>query len=56
MNLPNLLLNIHPLHPLHILALVQLPIITHRRPLPPLLLFLAYHRLPRYAVEDIGAL
>ena len=56
MNLPNLLLNIHPLHPLHILALVQLPIITHCRPLPPLLLFLAYHRLPRYAVEDIGAL
>ena len=56
MNLPNLLLNIHPLHPLHILTLVQLPIIIHRSPLPPLLLFLAYHRLPCYAVEDIGSL
>ena len=56
MDLPNLLLNIHPLHPLHILALVQLPIITHGRPLPPLLLFLANYRLPCYPVEDIGAL
>lgn len=56
MNLPNLLLNIHPLHPLHLLPLVQLPIITRRSLLPPRLLFFADDRLARHAIKDIGTL
>jgi len=56
MNLPNLLLNIHPLHPLHLLALVQLPIITRRGLLSPRLLLLADDRLARHAIKDIGTL
>jgi hypothetical protein len=53
MNIPNLLLNIHPLH---ILGLFQLPIIIQRRPLPPRLLLLADNRLTCHTVENIRTL
>jgi hypothetical protein len=56
MDLPYLLLDIHPLHPLQILALFQLPIIARRRLLPPRRLLLADDRLARYPVKDIAAL
>ena len=56
MDLPYLLLNIHPLHPLHLLPLVQLPIIAQRRLLPPRLLLLADDRLARHAIEDVRPL
>jgi len=82
MQLPNLLLNPHPLHPLPssrpshpshpspstspdstcppsspTTSLPTHPIISpHCRPFPPRGLLLADHRLPRHAVEDVGAL
>jgi len=56
MNLPDLLLNIHPLHPFHLLSLVQLPIIIRGRLLPPCLLLFADDGLTCHAVEDVGAL
>lgn len=56
MNLPDLLLDIHPLHPLQILALLQLPVVAGRRLLPPRGLLLADDWLPRHTVEHIAPL
>ena len=56
MDLPYLLVDIHPLHPLQVLALFQLPIIARRRLLPSRRFLLADHRLPCYTVKDIAAL
>ena len=56
MNLPNLLLDIHPLHPLQLLPLVKLPIIICCRFLPPRLLFFADDGLTCDAIKDVGAL
>lgn len=56
MNLPDLLLDIHPLHALQILTLFQLPVVTGRRLLPARGLLLADDGLARDAVEDIAPL
>lgn len=56
MDAPNLLLNIHNLHPLHLFALVQLPIIAQRCPLPPRSLLFADDGLASHTVENITAL
>lgn len=56
MNLPDLLLDIHPLHSLHILALLQLPIVTQRSLFPARCLLLADHRLPCHAVKYVASL
>lgn len=53
MNLLYLFLNIHPLH---ILRLIQLPVITQRRPLPPGLLLLTNNRLPSHPIENVRPL
>lgn len=55
-NLPDLLIDIHPLPPLHLLALLQLPVIAQRRFLPPRGLLFADDWLSSHPVEDIAAL
>lgn len=56
MNLPDLLLDIHPLHSLQVLALFQLPIVTRRGLFPARCLLLANHGLPRHAVKYVAPL
>ena len=56
MDASNLLLNIHNLHPLHFFALVQLPIIAQRCPLPPRSLLFADDWLTSHTVEDVTSL
>lgn len=56
MNLPNLLIDIHPLPPLHLLALLQLAIVIQRRLLPPRGLLFADDGLSGDTVENIAAL
>lgn len=56
MNLPDLLLNVHALHALQIFALLQLPVVAHRRFFPARRLLLADGRLARHAVKDVATL
>ena len=56
MDLPNLLINVHPLPSFHLLALFQLPVIIQRRLLPPRSLFFTDDRLSCDAVKDIASL
>ena len=56
MDASNLLLDIHNLHPLHFFALIQLPVIAQRCPLPPRSLLLADDWLASHTVEDVTTL
>lgn len=56
MDASNLLFDIHNLHPLHFFALIQLPIIAQRRPLPPRSLLFTDDWLASHTVEDVTAL
>lgn len=56
MNLPDLLLDIHPLHSLQILALFQLSIVIRRCLLPAGCLLLANHGLTCHAVKYVAPL
>lgn len=56
MDASNLLFNIHNLHPLHLFALVQLPVIAQRCPLPSGSLLFADDWLSSHTIEDVTAL
>lgn len=56
MNLPDLLLDIHPLHSLQVLALFQLPIVTRRGLFPTRCLLLTNHGLPCHAIKYVAPL
>lgn len=55
-NLPNLLIDVHPLSSFHFLALLELPIIVQRRFLPPRSLLFTDHRLSGHTIKDIASL
>lgn len=56
MDLPNLLVDIHPLPPLHLFALLQLAVVIQRRLLPPRGLLFADDGLSGDTVEYIAPL